>query len=665
MKKTIVFSLFIMVLMAAVAFAQYPEYTIREIQEVPVGADSSIYEGDTVHVGGIVVAGTGLYYAGSGVTFYMEMADGGPFSGVMAYNPTSEGFPDLIPGDSISVDALVSEYAWPYDPPYGSNMTELFIVPGSFTFHSFGNPEPEPMVVTADLIDTTGGYGVVDSLGEQFEGVYVRIYEVTVDSVIPYTNTATWICHDTTGHQFMVRDASDSIAYLPTVGTQFSYVNGVVYHRFNNYNIQPRYMRDIQFPSGAPIIGNVGHFPEFPFDDDPVTISANVFDDVEVDNVELYFRQNLGSWISVYMNEGDNDEYWFTLPALPAGSRVDYYIEAEDDEGAVRTEPSEAPWNFYTYRILTPVEMTIAEARADGDGDFLPDLEDSAATLTGIATSYNFSTDRTDFFMEDGVAGISVLMFDEMLNVNIGDSITATGVIAEYYGKVQLMVYDPERITNHGAASGSLDTLELTCEDLAEIEGEQYECRLARILNVTIIEEPDSWPELGVSATLTIQDVTGQTLLRIDRSTNIPGQYMPTEPQNIVGCVGQYDYDDPPDGGYQLTPRRFLDFEPYLTIDEEENLPRATSLSQNYPNPFNPSTSVSYYLAEPGDVDFVIYDLLGREVFEANYSDVQVGSHSITWEGIDSGGKPVATGLYFYRLKVGDFSDTRQMLLLK
>ena len=115
-------------------------------------------------------------------------------------------------------------------------------------------------------------------------------------------------------------------------------------------------------------------------------------------------------------------------------------------------------------------------------------------------------------------------------------------------------------------------------------------------------------------------------------------------------------------------PRMFADFVDttcQVSVDDEVNIPRATSLGQNHPNPFNATTQVRYYLAERGDVNFVVYDLLGQKVYEFNQSDVDVGSHTINWEGVDSGGRPVATGVYFYRLKVGDFSDTRQMLLLK
>jgi len=663
MKRVIAIALFSLLILA-VNVSAYETVSIRQIQEVPIGRDSSLYEGDTVHVGGVVTGGTGLYYAGAGVSFYMEMPEGGPFSGIMSYSPNAEEIPTLIPGDSISFDCEVSEYGYPYDPPYTSNMTELFIVPGSFTFHSFGNPEPAPLEITAEPLDSTGGHRMhADSLGEQYEGVYVRIYEVTVDSVIVYTSTSTWVCHDTTGHTFCVREASDSISYLPTVGTHFASVSGVIYHRFDIYSVQPRYMRDIQFPSGAPIIGNVEYTPEHPFEDDQVTVSANVFDDVMVDDVRLFYRFNLGSWSSVHMTGDENNDYTFTLPVLPAGWRVDFYIEAEDDEGNIRKEPSEAPFNFYTYNILSPSAMTIAEAKVDADNNFVPDLVDSAAILTGIVTSINYSDTHTDFFMQDGEAGITVLDLFDLVAVSIGDSVTATGVISQYYGKTQLQVDSADRFVIGG--TGVFDTLTMTCAELGDIVGEQYEGRLVKIMNVLITADPDPWPSLGSYATMTIEDATGSLALRIDSYTDIDGQNQPEGPQNIVGCLGQYTYSTPPNDGYQITPRMFVDFEDYNSIDEDDNLPRQTSLAQNYPNPFNPSTTVSFYLAKQGDVNLAIFDVLGQKVFEVNQRGVAAGDHNIVWNGVNFAGKSVSSGVYFYRLRSGDFSETKQMMLLK
>lgn len=666
MRRIIAIALFGILILAVSVSAQYPTHTIAEIQEVPIGEDSSHFEGDTVHVSGIITGGTGLYYAGAGVTYYMEMPGGGPWSGIIAYGASADEFPTLIPGDSISVNALVSEYPYPYDPPFTCNMTELLIVPGSFQFHSFGNPEPVPEVITAVILDSTGVPGVADSLAEQYEGVYVRLYEVTVDSLVIYSSTSTWVCHDTTGHSFCVREASDSISYLPTVGTHFSYVSGVIYHRFDMYSVQPRYMRDIQFPSGAPVIGNVTYSPEHPFSDDPVTISANVFDDSTVVDVRLIYRFNLGSWSTVHMTGGENNNYFFTLPALPAGWRVDFYIEAQDNGGHIRKEPSEAPFNFYSYTILQPRTMTISEAKVDVDNNFVPDLVDSAVILTGIAISNNYSDTRTDFFMEDGQAGIDVIMFVGIVNIAIGDSVKATGIISQYYGKTQLEVYSTSRLQNLGHVS-LRDTLVMTCAQLGDIVGEQYEGRLVRVIGATISPDPDPWPALGVSATMTITDRTGNLALRIDRYTNIPGQDMPVDQQNIVGCLGQYTYNNPADDGYQITPRMFADFVDTVitSVDEDNNLPRATSLAQNYPNPFNPSTSISFYLAQPGNVNLAIYDILGQKVFELNQNDVAAGDHNIIWEGVNFAGKSVASGVYFYCLKSGDFSKTKQMMLLK
>ncbi len=665
MKRVMAFALLGAVAMAAVGLAQYPLMSIRQIQEVPVGRDSSFYAGDTVRVSGVVVAGTGLYYAGAGVTFYMQNTGGGPWSGIMAYNPSATGFPTLIPGDSISCTARISEYGW-NGPPF-CTMTELDILPGTFQFHSFGNPEPPALVTTAAMLDSTNNS---DSLGEQFEGVYCRVNEVTVDSVIVYSNTSTWICHDTTGHQFMVREASDSISFLPTVGMTFAYVQGVIYHRFGNYNLQPRYMRDMQLPTGAPIISNVYHSPANPInagptDADSVAIYANIVDNDSVTNAWLRYRFNLGSWQTVVMNRGSNNYWSFRFPPLPANYRVDYYIKAQDISGDTSRSPDQAPISFYQFRVQQPREMTIAQSKIDSDNNFEPDMMDSAVTLTGIATSYNFSTTRTDFYMQDATAGISVVFFGTpMVNISIGDSVRATGTIDQYYGKTQLVANRASRIQIL-ANNRPFDTLWVTCSQLGENVGEANEGRLAMVDPANIVDDPDPWPLLGVSATMTITDVTGSAALRIDRSTNIPGQNRPVGPQKIVGVIGQYDLDRPYSGGYQLMPRMYADFTNSTDIDDHALLPDATTLHQNYPNPFNPSTTISYHLARPSDVSIKIYDIMGRVVFDFHRDDAPAGAHTFVWDGNDNDGRPLASGIYFYKMSAQGFVETKRMVLLK
>jgi hypothetical protein len=668
MKKATFLILIGVLYLATVAFA-YETVSINLIQEVPPGQDSSEYTGQYVHTGGVVVGGTGLYYAGTGVSFYIETSSGGPWSGIMAYDSSATGYPALIPGDSITFDALVQEYN--YTAGRFCTMTELRIIRNSFSFVAFGFPEPTPVVIpSAAYIDSTGGS---DSVGEQFEGVYCRINDITVDTTIVYGSTSTWICSDSSGHQMMVREASDSInGFLPPIGTHFAYVQGVIYHRFGCYNLQPRYMRDMALPTGAPIISNVYNSPTNPIyvsssDADSARISANVVDDSLVQTVWLKYRFNLGNWQSQVMTPGTNNYYSFTFPPLPAGYTVDYYIKAIDNRGDSSKYPDQAPISFKRYKVQTPHVMTIAQARIDADGDFLPDLIDTAVTVFGVATSTNFTTTTTtDFFMQDATAGIGCFLSSATVNVNIGDSIKAIGTVANYNGRAQVVCSRVSRISILGT-NKSFDTLGVTCAQLGDSLGEAYEGRLAYVREVTLADTPNSWPALGTSATMTIIDHPGDSAsLRIDRSTNIPGQIRPVLPQKIVGVIGQYDISSPYRGGYQLQPRRYLDFSNDVSIDDQlQALPTRTTLYQNYPNPFNPTTMISFYLSRPGDATLSVFDLLGRKVFEVTKTNLPAGAASINWSGADSQGQAVSSGIYFYQLKTGDFSETKRMMLLK
>jgi len=94
-------------------------------------------------------------------------------------------------------------------------------------------------------------------------------------------------------------------------------------------------------------------------------------------------------------------------------------------------------------------------------------------------------------------------------------------------------------------------------------------------------------------------------------------------------------------------------------------LPYKYSLEQNYPNPFNPTTTISYILTKENDVSITIYDILGKELVQLYRKDQSVGYHSIIWNGTDHEGYPVTAGVYLYRLKVGDFAQTKKMVLVK
>ena len=93
--------------------------------------------------------------------------------------------------------------------------------------------------------------------------------------------------------------------------------------------------------------------------------------------------------------------------------------------------------------------------------------------------------------------------------------------------------------------------------------------------------------------------------------------------------------------------------------------PETFVLEQNYPNPFNPGTSIRYEISRATHVTITVFDALGRTVRTLVDRAISAGAHSTVWNGRDSRGSRVASGLYFYRLEAGDFQQTAKMLLVK
>ena len=99
-------------------------------------------------------------------------------------------------------------------------------------------------------------------------------------------------------------------------------------------------------------------------------------------------------------------------------------------------------------------------------------------------------------------------------------------------------------------------------------------------------------------------------------------------------------------------------------------IPKETALLANYPNPFNPETWIPYQLDAPADVKLTIYDMNGGIVRRLEVGHQAAGmyrsrSRALYWDGRNNHGEFVASGLYFYTLKAGEFAATRKMLIRK
>jgi len=99
--------------------------------------------------------------------------------------------------------------------------------------------------------------------------------------------------------------------------------------------------------------------------------------------------------------------------------------------------------------------------------------------------------------------------------------------------------------------------------------------------------------------------------------------------------------------------------------EDEESMPASFSLKQNYPNPFNPETIIEYELPKGYEVEITVYNILGQKVRALVKEFQKVGQHRVQWDGRDEKGKEVSSGIYLYRIKTPDFSQTKKMVLLR
>ena len=193
---------------------------------------------------------------------------------------------------------------------------------------------------------------------------------------------------------------------------------------------------------------------------------------------------------------------------------------------------------------------------------------------------------------------------------------------------------------------------------------------------IDIIDIPEDVVEIGVFeddvcvGAVVVQDSCEQILVYSDNANRDP---VPFNFEVVTGRGASSSIID-----YDVFNQRTGEFEPGIVIsgmqeysivrlgeeeEQEEGLQSVTKLHSNYPNPFNPATTISFSLPKEEDIELTIYNIKGQKVKTLYSGIAEEGKHSIMWEGKDSNGKEVSSGLYFYKLETGKKEISRKMLL--
>ena len=149
----------------------------------------------------------------------------------------------------------------------------------------------------------------------------------------------------------------------------------------------------------------------------------------------------------------------------------------------------------------------------------------------------------------------------------------------------------------------------------------------------------------------------------------------------IILSVEPYYWNDLPDSiqnGATVQDTFFVDYvrvykkNPTGILSNGIAIQKNYELKQNYPNPFNPTTTIEYTIPKithstrGGALTILkIYDVLGKEVATLVEKEQKSGNYQVVWNGRNNNGKKVSSGIYYYQLRIGNFSQTKKMLIAK
>jgi len=168
--------------------------------------------------------------------------------------------------------------------------------------------------------------------------------------------------------------------------------------------------------------------------------------------------------------------------------------------------------------------------------------------------------------------------------------------------------------------------------------------------------------DIAVGDTVVWQWVDGTHTTTSDSTV---GQNVWDEPIDIAHQVFRFVITAPGVHHYHCTPHLSQGMIGTITatisgVEDELNSPEKFQLSQNYPNPFNPTTRIEFRIADFGFVSLKVYDNLGREIETLINEEKSAGEYEVELNAAN-----LPSGIYFYELKAGVYSETKKMILIK
>jgi hypothetical protein len=651
-----------------------------------------------------------IFYYAAAWGAWVQDATSAPWSGLEVYqadsNATGTFFDLCDTATTYEFTGIVT--------PYGA-ATELALITAPIPIPvkqiSSELKRPDPIPLTIDSCwDSHGNFNL--NL-RKYQGMYVSFnadasHALITSGLVTGTGSTAggFTINDSSGHKLSMYAQSKFYRTGPNYtlrpsytappnGSSLPYVRGILegYQPTSGWiwEIVPMYPGDLGEPTMSP-----PQFSSCTRDhgivqlNTPVTVRTVVDGLVgaKVTKVTLYSRVNGVDNTPTTMTRGtgaDTSVYTGVIPAVTSGdsSYVEYYCKAIDNDNLTSTYPSNIVTSRYAYYVFADPNkpLTIQLVRYSPLGSGYSAYNGYPVTVSGVVTADTSNipgsnaNNSTRVFIQNGEGPWSGIVLgpqgpdgQKMFNLKQGDLITVTGtpVLALAYG-TRLDTLSNLTIVSHGnslPAAHVMKTSSVGFAALGDTITEPWNGCIVTYNNVTIDSANADGPTINYGESYCIDTAKGNhtRITWSDGRTKFfdgpagvlvhKGDYF----KSITGILG-YTHSN-----YKLCPRNDTDL--FGFINDVKNVansvPVSYKLNQNYPNPFNPSTIISYDLPKSGLVTIRIYNILGQQVRTLVNESQIAGTHQVSFNA-----SSLTSGVYFYSLSTGSFSQVKKMMLIK
>ncbi len=604
--------------------------TVYEIQQgrFPVGT--------MVYVDSVIVTAIDLVPTTFG--FHVQELGGGPYSGILCYMQYQR--PDTVGGVGLSVGDLVAVWG-----RYGEYNRHSEIEPylgGGVRIIQKNFAEPACTLLScADL-----GYGVGDStFAEKWEGVLVCVDTVRVVAVGTFGEWTVVEYHNHPGSGLGDSLRIDDKLFTlipPAIGDTLAMIRGVYAEEWGNYRLWPRSFDDLVFMGPAPP-------PHLVIAYATSNTTINVVFDKELDepsaeDVDNYSLATGTRIIQAILDLGTRKTVKLVTDPQPVLELET--LTACDIRSLQGTRMDCESWSFMAG--ITPISAI----------QTVPDTNDASplagyqVTVRGIVTSPS-SSFGGPFFMQDAPGPWNgIYIYDPNARFDLGDSVTVSGLVMEYYGLTEIASVD---YLKEEANQVRIPQPTLVSCPQCNLASESYEGVLVKMDSVTVVSLPDQYREWLVQSDDDTCKV-GDLARDFGPGYNYPGF------GTLISITGCYRYSF---GEYKIEPRFNDDIYIYQGCTAGIENPLRLEITSSGPNPVTSETMIKFTLPSETTVNLAIYDVSGRLVTVLKQGKFGAGEYTALWNTCDSDGRKVSAGIYFCRLSTSFGSLQRKLVVLR